>query len=285
MPQFIEIDSPDHPGVTPYSGLVDPQRQHTEIQGGLSHFICEGQLVVEKLIDSAFEVLSILLTPERRELMHTALGRLPDSTPVFVAQTSVLQELAGFPFHRGVLGCGTRPTLHSSLDRVVERRLIVVCEEISNPDNIGGLFRSIAALAGDLAGVLLSSGCADPLYRKAIRVSMGHVFHVPFATVTDLPLVLGSLREKGHVLLAATPGNGAVPLSKLQGGPNVQWVLLLGAEGPGLTPSLQEMACKRVKIEMCQGVDSLNVGVAGAMFVYRVVELIKANELSIDSSV
>ncbi len=269
MPNILTISSPDEPALVHYRGLVDPQRQARELRGELSHFIAEGQWVVEKLIDSSLELHSLLMTPERAELMAPILARV--HAPVFVAPVSVIQEIAGFEFHRGVLACGVRPAANDCWERVRRARVILALEQVSNPDNVGGLLRSLAGLAGASGALLLGPGCSDPLYRKCIRVSMGHVFGLPWAMVDDLHASVRSLQDSGAAVLATTPEPGAEDLRRLGPLPD-RVVVLLGAEGPGLTPNIMQTACRKVRIPMCPGVDSLNVGVAGAIVLDRVIE-------------
>lgn len=270
MPNFVHITSADEPAITHYRKLIDPERQALEHRGAATHFIAEGQLVAELLIDSEFELHSLLMTPDRAELMAPRLERI--RAPIFLATSALMREIAGFAFHRGVLGCGLRPAMGDRLARVHAARIIVALEGVSNPDNVGGILRSIAAIAGDAGALLLGPGCADPLYRKCVRVSMGHAFRVPWAAVEDLQAAVGELRRAGADVLATTPDAAAESVRALREAPGGRVVLLLGAEGPGLSPTMFQTANRRVRIPMMPGVDSLNVGVAAAIVLDRLIE-------------
>ncbi|MEX0876934.1 MAG: RNA methyltransferase, partial [Phycisphaerales bacterium] len=148
-------------------------------------------------------------------------------------------------------------------------RALIVLEDLSNHDNVGSVFRSAAALGGAGVGVLLSRRCCDPLYRKALRVSMGHALSVPFAMADDLPALMGDLEAMGYTTIALTPDPGSMTLDdSLE--PGIQKpALCLGAEGPGLSDALLAAARQRVKIPMAEGVDSLNIAVAAAICMHR----------------
>jgi tRNA G18 (ribose-2'-O)-methylase SpoU len=267
---FTSIDGPDDPRVQHYRGLTDGERQSRERLGLLDYFIAEGQLVVEKLLASQYQLHSLLMTPARAALMHDLLAQF--SGTVLLASTEQMQGIAGFEFHRGVLACGIRPPNAESLTQVRSAPILVVLESVSNPDNVGGIFRTIRGLAGAQAAVLLSHGCADPMYRKCIRVSMGHVFHVPWAVTPDLQNVVASVAARGATIIAATPAETAESCRAMRLEACGQVAVLLGAEGSGLSANMLQTATRRVRIPMAEGVDSLNVGVATALIVDRIVE-------------
>ncbi|MFZ4575319.1 MAG: TrmH family RNA methyltransferase [Phycisphaerales bacterium] len=272
MPNFVEISSPDGPELRHYRGLVEPGLQSLGRAGSLPYFIAEGQLVVEKLVASSFELHSLLMTPERAALMAGCLDGV--TVPVFLAPAALIHQIAGFEFNRGVLASGVRPSMGDALGLVRSARVIVALEHVSNPDNIGGIFRTVAAIAGRAGAVLLGPGCADPLYRKSVRVSMGHVFSVPWAVTPDLEGEVRHLVGAGATALATTPAAGAQDVRAGLGGLHLPVVVLAGPEGEGLSPNMLRTATRLVRIPMAEGVDSLNVGVATAIVLDRVIERI-----------
>jgi tRNA G18 (ribose-2'-O)-methylase SpoU len=188
--------------------------------------------------------------------------------PVYVADRALLEQITGYAVHRGALAAMERLPL-PPVDVVVDgATLLVVLEDINNHTNIGAIFRSAAGLGAD--GVLLSPRCADPLYRRAVRVSMGSVFSLPYARFTAWPEGLLALRELGLTILALTPAPDAVRVPDLGPGALGRCALLFGAEGPGLTAAGADLADLRVRIPMTHGVDSLNVAAAAAVACYAV---------------
>jgi tRNA G18 (ribose-2'-O)-methylase SpoU len=203
----------------------------------------------------------------------TALADLLDAhgeLPVYVAPQCVLNEIAGFNIHRGCVALGERPMARSSLDSLLApgpRRLIVL-EAVTNADNVGGIFRCAAALGGE--AVLLGPRCCDPLYRKAIRTSIGASLHVPFATDIAWPDSLVALRSAGYMVVAFTPATDALPLEEVAGRlrPEPRLALMFGSEGEGLTAAALDHATIRVRIPVADAVDSLNVTAATAIGLY-----------------
>jgi tRNA G18 (ribose-2'-O)-methylase SpoU len=266
----VVLLDPDDPRLVDYRGLTDTVlRRRVEPAGGL--FIAEGEWVVRRAVASGHRLRSLLLADNRVE----AVGDLVnvDGCPVYVAPLPVLEQLTGFHVHRGVLAAVHRRA-ELSLDellagadgRPAPRRLCVL-EELSNPTNLGAVFRSAAGLGID--AVLLAPTCGDPLYRRSVRTSMGEVFALPYARVPDWPNGLERLRNAGFRLLALTPADDALPLDELSRavdtGDDARLALLLGAEGPGLTEQALTSADLRVRIPMAGGVDSLNVAAAAAV--------------------
>ena len=268
-------------------------------------FVAEGRLVVRQLLTaSRLRPQSLLVTEAALASLTDVLAAMPD-LPVYVAPQVVLNDIVGFNIHRGCLAIGLRPPRMALSDlvnkpsaRLSEEELhtsgstmsgtatgsesvcgrhahavsrAVVLERVSNVDNVGGIFRSVAALCGH--AVILSPGCGDPLYRKAIRTSMGASLRVPFALAEHWPGALGELTGAGFTLLALTPAPGADLLEEvaadIQARPRV--ALLLGAEGEGLSPAALESAHLRVRIPMASGIDSINVTMAAAIALYRIV--------------
>jgi tRNA G18 (ribose-2'-O)-methylase SpoU len=251
MPAY-RVTTPGDPRLEPFRDLRDRDRRSRD---GL--FVVETRAVVRELLASRFRTRAILVN----EAGVDALSPLPDDVAVFVAPIEMMREVVGFKFHRGCLALGERtvgPSLDDVLDRTPHR--LVVLDEVTDPDNVGAVFRNARAFGTD--AVLLSPGCADPLYRKAIRVSMGASLLVPFTHVDDVAGAVARLRADGITVLALTP-RGGVDLATLA--PPARAALLLGTEGPGLDPSLIDAADVRATIPMESAVDSLNVATAAAI--------------------
>ena len=247
-------------------------------------FMAEGLALLERLLGSPHAVRSVLVSEHRLDAAGPVLERVPSGSDVFAAPRDVVAEIVGFDLHRGVLACGRRVETHTAEDLIERAGLLVVLEGLSNHDNVGSIFRSVDALAprGEgfepRAGVLLTPGCCDPLYRKALRVSMGAALRVPFAEIGDWPDRLGSIAAAGCRPVVLTPGEDAADLAGLLAqsgvpGGGERFALLLGAEGPGLSGRALA-ACDRVggvrgRIGIEPGVDSLNVGVAAGIALHR----------------
>lgn len=253
----------DDPRAGIYANLKDAQLRSREFLGEHPLFIAESELVVRSLLSSRYPVHSILCTAQALETLASALPAEP-TFPVFTVSRELMHEIVGFPFHRGVLAAGHRlaePALASVLATATS---LTILEGVNNHDNVGGIFRNVAALGGERPAIVLGPGCCDPLYRKAIRVSIGHVLHVPFAKVGEAEWLasLDAIAAAGFTIAALTPA-GATDLQAIR--PPAKPALLLGAEGPGLTAAAMERVGLRVRIPMRPDMDSLNVMVAGAV--------------------
>jgi tRNA G18 (ribose-2'-O)-methylase SpoU len=252
MPTLIQIDDPEDPRIESYRDI-----RERDLVGRAGMFVAEGKVVVEKLIGSAdYRPLSMLIAAKRVEALATLLARLPDEVPVFVAAQPVLDAVAGFAMHRGILAIGRRtatPTADQLLSTVADEADVLLLSGIANHDNMGGIFRNAAAFGA--AAVLLDADCCDPLYRKAIRVSVGATLLVPHARLArgDDPLTI--LARHAFEPIALSP-DGHRLLSDWRPGPRN--AVLLGAEGPGLSRDLIGRA-RSVRIAMADGFDSLNV--------------------------
>ena len=228
-------------------------------------------MVAKLLTAGRFRVRSLLLTEPAFESLASLLAAA-GSPAVYLAREVTIRGVVGFPFHRGCLALGER-VAESSLDAVFDppgpaRRLLVVLEGVTNPDNLGAIFRN--AVAFGAAGVMLSPGCGDPLYRKALRVSMGGVLETPYARAPDWPHALQQLRQDGFTLMALVP-RAPVAIAEfgaLRPVPG-RTALLVGAEGGGLSPEVRRTADLEVAIPMAPGVDSLNVGTAVGIALHR----------------
>jgi tRNA G18 (ribose-2'-O)-methylase SpoU len=242
-----------------YRALNDPaRRRELERRGG--YFVVEGLFALEALLGSPYPVRSVLATTRRAERVEALVaGR----ALVVVRDDADVAAVAGFDFHRGVLAAADRLPLPAVADVVERARLVAVVEGVGDHENLGALFRNAAALGAD--AVLLDPTTADPLYRRSVRVSLGHVLRVPWTRVTDWPDGLGLLRARGFELVALTPAAHAEPVDRLASEPGRPRALLLGAEGPGLSPDALAAADRRVRIPIAAGVDSLNVATAAAI--------------------
>ncbi|BCB83357.1 TrmH family RNA methyltransferase [Phytohabitans suffuscus] len=251
------ITDPDDERIADYRALTDVElRTRWEPPHGL--FIAEGELVLRRAARAGYRPRSYLLD-EKRVAQFADL----DGAPVYAASQSVLERATGFHVHRGVLASFHRKALPGARDVLRGARRVAILEDVNNHTNIGAVFRGAAALGID--GVLLSPSCADPLYRRSVRVSMGEVFAVPYATLTPWPAGLDEVRGAGFAVLAMTLAADAVPIQTLTAADRARPALLLGAEGAGLSARAVEASDKRVVIPMRRGVDSLNVAAAAAV--------------------
>jgi len=265
----VHISGPDDPRVALYRHVPDGEllRAH-----GL--FVAEGRFVVERLLsDRRFHVLSLLLNEAASRALQPVLADLGGQIDVFIGAPRDFEALTGHDIHRGCLALASRPA-PLPLDELLENaRSLIVLEEIANADNIGGVFRNAAAF--DVDGVVLSRGCADPLYRKAIRTSMAATLRVPFsvAAVDDAwPQTLARLRAGGFSVVALTPREPARDLDEYaRSTRHDRMALLLGAEGAGLSPEAEESADVCVRIGIRSDVDSLNVAVAAGIALHRLL--------------
>lgn len=269
-PRLVDIHDLDRPELEPFRNQKDAwlrARHHpeapTDASGtGMSDglFMVEGELVFEQLVSSSHEVVSVLVARPRLPRLEPLLARLSPDVPVFVAEPSLVEGLVGFQVHRGVLACGRSSPLPSIADLLVRARHMVVLEDLANHDNVGGIFRSVRALAGSSVAILLTPACCDPLYRRSLRVSIGHALHVPYAWLPDWPSDLHRISAAGFQTLALTPASDAIDLSDVAAGERI--CLIVGAEGPGLSEASMALARHRVRIPIDPAVDSLNVTVA-----------------------
>jgi tRNA G18 (ribose-2'-O)-methylase SpoU len=226
---------------------------------GAGFFIAEGDQVVRRAAAAGHPPRSVLVSPQRLADLSPEVAALP--CPFYVASYDVLEAVTGFHVHRGILASFGRLPDRPLEQVLAPARRVLVLEALNNHTNLGAVFRSAAALGMD--AVLLTRTCADPLYRRSIRVSMGEVFAVPYAFLDDWPGALDDLSARGRVF-ALTPAPDALPLSAVRLGDDERAAVLLGAEGPGLTEEAMRR-CERVRIPMSAGVDSLNVAAAAAI--------------------
>jgi len=258
----VRIDDPTDPRLGDYAALTDAAlRKRYEHQRGV--LIAEGPNPVRALVASSYPLRSMLVAEERLFAMADVVDG--SEAPVYVVTRAVLEELVRFRLHQGVLACGERRPPAAPEDVVATARRLLVLEGLNDHENLGALFRTARGLGID--GVLLAPGCADPLYRRSVRVSMGHVLHLPFARVTTTSAGLELLHRHGFTTLGLTPDRTAPPLEQLSLGVD-RLAVLLGAEGPGLTAGALAGSTLTARIVMAPGVDSLNVAAAGAIACY-----------------
>ncbi|WP_181705621.1 TrmH family RNA methyltransferase [Chthonobacter rhizosphaerae] len=256
----VFIDDPADPRVSAYMNVRD--RDLAGAHGGL--FVAEGETVLSVLLDSPLFAAESVLVAENR--INGLAGRLEAAleVPVFVASQAVMDRIVGFPIHRGVLAVGRRGPDRDASSLLADRPdLVVGAVGIANHDNMGGLFRNAAAFGA--GAVLLDDTACDPLYRKAIRVSVGGVLKVPFARAGDGADLIKLLREHGYLPIGLSP-RGRLRLDEVD--PATRPALILGTEGPGLPDDLLDRT-ETVRIDMAGGFDSLNVATTAGIALYE----------------
>ncbi len=262
----IEVDEPDDPQIAVFQGLRDHvlRRQREQPNGDMAGvFVAEGDLVVERALAAGYELLSVLIDGKRTKALPDAIH--PD-VPIYACTPGVLQRITGYHLHRGMLACFKRSELLGLDEALGSSRSILVLEAINNPTNLGVILRCAAALG--IEAFVLDRTCCDPLYRRCCRVSMGEAFALPYTRLGNFPESLDALRDAGFRLLALTPGEGAYPIDELKVAADERVALVLGSEGPGLTPATMEACDDLVRIPMSGTVDSINVGSAAAVAFY-----------------
>nr|WP_297422774.1 RNA methyltransferase [uncultured Actinotalea sp.] len=285
-PEVIPLDDPHDPRLADYVSLTDVAlRSRHEPEKGL--YIAESSTVLGRALAAGHRPRSVLVSPRwlpdlRDMLARAAVGRRgdgPEATaevgpsddvvPVYVAEPPVLEAITGFHVHRGALAAMHRPPLPTVAEVLAAARggagarRVAVLEDVVDHTNVGAAFRSAAALGVD--AVLVTPRCADPLYRRSVRVSMGTVFQVPWTRVDPWPEGISTLRDAGFVTAALALSEDAVVLDELEARPPERLAMVLGTEGDGLRPSTVAAADLVVRIPMAGGVDSLNVAAAAAV--------------------
>ena len=256
------------PRLADYARLTDMElRTHLESAQGL--FIAEGTKVISRAAAAGYPVRSVLLTERRLGDLPALLPALAADAPVYVVPDEIVERLTGYRVHRGALASLHRKPLPEAAALAAAARRVIVLEDLVDHANVGAIFRCAAALGVD--AVFLSPRCADPLYRRAVKVSMGAVFAIPYARMTGWYDGLAGLREAGFRLLALTPDPLADPIATAMTGSRI--ALLLGTEGDGLSSRWRHEADQAVRIPMhpgalAAGVDSLNVVAAAAIACY-----------------
>ncbi len=261
------VEHRDDKRIAVFLGLRDHvARQARERAGGdmAGSFIAEGDLVIERALAHGYALRSVLIGERRTSPLPESI---PDDVDVFIANDAVLTEITGRPNLRDTLSCFTRPSPTPPEQLLSTCRTVAVLENVNNPNNLGVIIRNAAGLGVD--AVLLDPRCGDPLYRRAIRASMGQVFTLPHARIPDLPDGLQLLHDHGITTVALTP-SGTIDLRDVARPTKV--AVILGAEGPGLTPATLSKATIRARIPMTRSVDSLNVANAAAIAFHHFAE-------------
>ncbi|MEW5813449.1 MAG: RNA methyltransferase [Actinomycetota bacterium] len=261
----IDVDDPADPRLDDFRDLNSVDRR-PDLPSGKGLVIAEGVLVVQRMLASRFRPRALLGTDRRLTELGTDLDDV--AAPYYRASAEVMAEVIGFHLNRGVLASASRAaelTVPEVLDGV---STIAVLEGVNDHENLGSIFRNAAGLG--VGAVIFGAGCADPLYRRAVRVSMGHALLVPFARAQNWPGDLLGLRDSGFHLLAMTPDAGAQRLAEAMDGLVGERVaILVGAEGPGLAEHTMRACDVRARIPMSRGTDSLNVATAAALAFYE----------------
>ncbi|HWJ66827.1 MAG TPA: RNA methyltransferase [Nocardioides sp.] len=262
MAELVEITSADDPRLADYRDLRDVElRKHLEAEHGL--FLAEGEKVVRRAVEAGYDARSFLMAPRWLDGLADVLER--SDAPCFVVSEELAEEVTGFHVHRGALASLRRRTL-PSIDEVLDgARSVLVLEDIVDHTNVGAILRSGAALGFDAA--LLAPRCADPLYRRSIKVAMGAVFSLPWTRLPDWYDALPDLSARGFTTVALTLAPDAVPIDEAVAGVG-KVALVLGSEGHGLTSRWEQAADRRAIIPMAAGIDSLNVAAATAVACY-----------------
>lgn len=280
--RFTPIHDPNDPQIEPYRNQKDAWLKASHNPNAVDQpkkdplFITEGSLVLEHHLSSPYPLHSILIDESKTPTHTDLLAKVPDRVPIYTASRPILDQITGYPIHRGLLAAGHRTPQPPLADLLKTARALVILEDLSNHDNLGSVFRSTAALCGPDVPVILSPRCCDPLYRKSLRVSMGHALTIPFTQISDQPDWIHSLSQiqaAGFHILAMTPANDALCINEyLKKRPQGQKIaILLGAEGPGLTQEAMDASTQRIKIPLVTSADSLNIAVAAAVALHRLI--------------
>lgn len=258
------IDDPNDPRVADYVRLTDVNlRRKLETERGL--YLAEGEVVIGRALAAGHRPRSFLVAESRRDALEGLANADPDA-PRYLADDALTQAITGFHVHRGVIAAMHRPPLPDLAQVLQGARRVVVLEDLTNHTNVGAVFRAAAALGAD--SVLVTPRCADPLYRRSIRVSMGTVFQVPWTRITPWPRGIGLLRELGFTVAALSLADDALPLDTVAAAPPDRLVLVFGTEMAGLAPRTIDGADLRITIPMAAGVSSLNVAAAAAVAIW-----------------
>lgn len=261
----ISVDQPDDPRIAGFRDI-----RERDLTGRQGLFVAEGEVVLNVLTapQSRCRPVALLLDRKRVAGLAKTLDRLPGTTPVYVAEQAVLDAVAGFHLHRGILALGEKPSplnldgVLAELELEPEAVVVVVCG-IGNHDNMGGVFRNAAAFGA--GAVLLDAQCCDPFYRKSIRVSVGAVLRTPMVVGLDAVAMVEGLKRAGFDVLALTPA-ATETLDRIATGGRV--AIVLGPEGPGLSAAVIAR-CRGVGIRMSAGFDSLNVAAVSAIALHH----------------
>ncbi len=259
------IDNPDDPALHDYRNLTDVAlRRVREPEEGL--YLAESTKVIARAVAAGHRPRSVLLLEKWLTDLEPILAAVPHSShpiPVFVGSPQVLESVTGFAMHRGAIASMHRPALPTVAEVLVGARRVVVIEDVVDHTNVGAIFRTAAGIGAD--AVLVTPRCADPLYRRSVRVSMGTVLQLPWTRLPDWPLGAELLHEAGFLIAALALSDDAVSLDEFARGLPERIAIVLGTEGDGLSRRAVASADVTVRIPMRSGVDSLNVAAASAV--------------------
>lgn len=259
MAQIVEVTDAHDPRLRDYVDLRDVHmRKLLETERGI--FLAEGEKVVRRAIESGNAPRSFLMSPRWLETLADVLDKT--DAPCFVLSDDAIESLTGFHVHRGALASLDRPMIPEPSTVLAGARRVVVVEDLMDHTNVGAIFRSVAALGFD--AILLSPRCADPLYRRAIKVSMGSVFWLPYARIEDWYGAPDLLKDAGFTTFAMTLSDDSIPLDEVPGDVE-KLALIVGSEGHGLSERWTTGSDYRVKIPMAPEIDSLNVAASVAV--------------------
>ncbi len=265
MAAQVSVADASDPRLADYVSLTDVHlRRSLEAAQGL--FIAEGEKVIRRAVAAGYPVRSFLVAADKLATIEDVAAA--SDAPLYVLPAEAAEQLTGFRVHRGALASMRRLPLPAVGEVTAAARRIVVLEDIVDHANVGAVFRCVAALGFD--AVVLAPRCADPLYRRAVKVSMGAVLAVPYARLADWHGGLAELRAAGYRLLALTPDSAAIPIGDVE--PAGRLALLIGGEGRGLSARWLAASDQAVRIPMSRGVDSLNVASAAAIACYLLAE-------------
>ncbi|MFC5909957.1 TrmH family RNA methyltransferase [Streptacidiphilus monticola] len=264
MAEPIALHDPEDPRLHDYVHLTDVAlRSRTEVAEGL--FIAEGEKVIRRALRAGYPMRSMLLSQKWLGVMGDVIEAA--EAPVYVVEPAVAEQVTGYHVHRGALAAMARKPLRPVADLLADDvRRVAVFEDLVDHANIGAAFRNAAALGVD--AVLLTPRCADPLYRRSVKVSMGGVFAVPWTRLVSWPADVEVVRAHGFTVAALCLADDSVSLDELAARSHERLALVFGSEGPGLTEGALRAADVRVRIPMDAGVDSLNVAAASAVAFY-----------------
>lgn len=259
------IDSLDDPRLEFYTNLTDVSlRRLSEPSTGL--YLAESTKVIERALAAGHRPVSVISLEKWLDGLEPLLA--DHDIPVFVGEDAELEKLTGFLLHRGAIAAMERPALPSVRDVVRGARRVVILENIIDHTNVGAIFRSVAGLGAD--AVLITPECADPFYRRSVRVSMGTVLQVPWTRISSWPDGLQDLKDEGFVVASLALSDDAITLAELSRQNPDRLAVIFGTEGHGLTPAAIAASDHVVRIPMSHGVDSLNVAAAAAVTLYAV---------------
>ena len=260
---IIQIEDPDDVRIAEYRNIPDP-----DLMARQGLFVAEGRIVVERLLTrSRFETRSVLITQAALAALNDVLEPRTD-LPVYLVQKPLINTITGFHIHQGCLALGVRSPLRSWMEIAASAQRLIVLEHVSDADNVGSIFRNAAAF--HLDGILLGPSCTDPLYRKAIRTSMGASLMLPFAEIGPWPDAINRLQDAGFATIALTPRASAPLIRNIATTTAGQrTALVLGHEGAGLSDAVLQACDYQARIPVAPEVDSINVATAAAIALYE----------------